>query len=330
MTPTARETTPAAGGHGLSDAEARQLPAHDGPNELPLAKHRGVLRLTWEVASEPMFLLLVACGAIYMLLGDRQEALMLLCFVFVVMGISLSQQRRSEKSLEALRDLSSPRALVEREGNVLRIAARELVVGDIVGLSVLPVIFGWPMLLMPAHILFLQSIIDPACSIVFEAEPLEADAMKVPPRRQDEQLFDTVVVVRGLWQGAGLLLLLLIVYAGDGAISPTDGSQDDAARALTFVVLVLSNLGLIHVNRSWGRTSWRRSVLLSREFAWIAAGAAILLTAVLTVPGISRLFSFAPPAPGLLLAGLCIAALAMAWFEGVKRFLRSGRSLAQT
>ena len=70
-----------------------------------------------------------------MLLGDRQEALMLLGFVFVVMGISFSQQRRSEKSLEALRDLSSPRALVEREGKVLRIAARELVVGDTVLLA---------------------------------------------------------------------------------------------------------------------------------------------------------------------------------------------------
>jgi len=82
-----------------------------------------------------MFLLLVACGAIYMVLGDRQEALMLLGFVFVVMGISFSQQRRSEKSLEALRDLSSPRALVERDGNLLRISARELVVGDTVLLA---------------------------------------------------------------------------------------------------------------------------------------------------------------------------------------------------
>ena len=135
MTPTAPEATPAPSGNGLSDAEARQRLVRDGPNELPVSKHRGVLRLTWEVASEPMFLLLVACGAIYMLLGDRQEALMLLGFVFVVMGISFSQQRRSEKSLEALRDLSSPRALVEREGKALRIAARELVVGDTVLLA---------------------------------------------------------------------------------------------------------------------------------------------------------------------------------------------------
>jgi magnesium-transporting ATPase (P-type) len=93
-----RETPAAAA--GLSDAEARQRLAQDGPNELPVSQPRSVLRLAREVACEPMFLLLVACGAIYMLLGDRQEALMLLGFVFVVMGISFVQQRRSERSLD--------------------------------------------------------------------------------------------------------------------------------------------------------------------------------------------------------------------------------------
>ncbi|MEO8311663.1 MAG: cation-translocating P-type ATPase [Caldimonas sp.] len=197
----------------------------------------------------------------------------------------------------------------------------------IVGLSVLPVFFGWPMLLMPVHILFLQLIIDPACSVVFEAEPLEADAMKVPPRRHDQKLFDREVVVRGLWQGAGLLSLLLAVYSGGRALAVADGSQDDVARALTFVVLVLSNLGLIHVNRSWGRTAYLGSAASNRQFAWIAAAAVIVLAGVLTVPGISRLFSFATPAPGLLLAALAIAGLAMAWFEAVKRHLGSGLRL---
>ena len=128
-----RETTALVA--GLSEDEARQRLAKDGPNELPVSKPRSVMRLAREVAFEPMFLLLVACGAIYMLLGDRQEALMLLGFVFVVMGISFVQQRRSERSLEALRDLSSPRALVERGGSPVRIAARDLVVGDIVLLA---------------------------------------------------------------------------------------------------------------------------------------------------------------------------------------------------
>ena len=82
-----------------------------------------------------MFLLLVACGAIYLLLGDRHEAAMLLGFVLVVIAITFIQQRRSERSLEALRDLSSPRAMVVRDGVACRVAGRELVVGDVVLLA---------------------------------------------------------------------------------------------------------------------------------------------------------------------------------------------------
>ena len=79
-----------------------------------------------------MFLLLIACGAIYLLLGDRTEALMLLGFVLVVVGISFFQERKTERALEALRDLSSPRALVIRDGERRRIAGREVVRGDLV------------------------------------------------------------------------------------------------------------------------------------------------------------------------------------------------------
>ena len=120
---------------GLSELEALQRLEQDGPNELPTSKPRGVLRLLADVVSEPMFLLLVACGAIYMVLGDRHEAFMLLGFVFVVMGITFFQQQRTERSLDALRDLSSPRALVVRGGQVFRVAGRELVCGDLVLLA---------------------------------------------------------------------------------------------------------------------------------------------------------------------------------------------------
>lgn len=82
----------------------------------------------------------------------------------------------------------------------------------IVGLSVLPVLLGWPSVLMPVHILFLQLVIDPACSIVFEAEPLEAGAMRVPPRNPLARLFDRQVLWRGLVHGSGLLVIVLIAY----------------------------------------------------------------------------------------------------------------------
>ncbi len=120
---------------GLSEAEARKRLQEDGYNELPSSKPRSVFAIACEIVREPMFLLLIAGGAIYLLLGDIQEAAMLLGFVFVVIGITLYQERKTERALEALRDLSSPRALVIRDGEEKRIAGREVVKGDIIVLS---------------------------------------------------------------------------------------------------------------------------------------------------------------------------------------------------
>ena len=82
-----------------------------------------------------MFLLLVGCGVVYLILGDAEEAMMLLGFVFVVMGITFYQERKTERALEALRDLSSPRALVVRDGEQRRIPGREVVRGDVLILA---------------------------------------------------------------------------------------------------------------------------------------------------------------------------------------------------
>ena len=120
---------------GLTTREAESILEEEGPNELPSSKQRGSLRIALDVMREPMFLLLVACGAIYLVVGDIQEALMLLAFVFFVMGITLYQEQKTERALEALRDLSSPRAMVIRNGTLQRIAGREVVRGDIILLA---------------------------------------------------------------------------------------------------------------------------------------------------------------------------------------------------
>lgn len=117
---------------GLTEAEAAERLASEGYNELPSSGRRGIFSLAFDIVREPMFLLLVACGGVYLLLGDIQEALMLLGFVFFVMGLTLYQERKTENALEALRDLSSPRALVIRDGVERRIAGREVVRGDLV------------------------------------------------------------------------------------------------------------------------------------------------------------------------------------------------------
>ncbi len=120
---------------GLTSREAARILGEEGANELPSSRQRGNLRIAFDVMREPMFLLLVACGAIYLLVGDMQEALMLLAFVFFVMGITLYQERKTERALEALRDLSSPRALVIRDGIQKRVAGREVARGDIIVLA---------------------------------------------------------------------------------------------------------------------------------------------------------------------------------------------------
>ena len=120
---------------GLSEAEAARRLREEGYNELPSSKQRSIFAIAWEVVREPMFLLLVACGALYLFTGELSDALMLLGFVFVVMGITIYQERRTERALEALRDLSSPRALVIRDGQRRRIAGRETVRGDVILLA---------------------------------------------------------------------------------------------------------------------------------------------------------------------------------------------------
>jgi Ca2+-transporting ATPase len=120
---------------GLSEEEAARRLADEGPNELPSAKKRGLFHIALEIIREPMFMLLIACGSLYLLLGDVKEALLLLGFVFVVAGITFFQERKTERALEALRDLSSPRALVIRSGEKKRIAGRDVVRGDLLVLS---------------------------------------------------------------------------------------------------------------------------------------------------------------------------------------------------
>ena len=120
---------------GLSQKEASDILQKEGYNELPSSKPKSVIKIAFGVVKEPMFLLLVACGTLYLTLGDIQEGLMLLGFVFVVMGIEFYQEKKTEKALDALKDLASPRALVIRDGETIRISGKEVVKGDIVVLQ---------------------------------------------------------------------------------------------------------------------------------------------------------------------------------------------------
>lgn len=181
----------------------------------------------------------------------------------------------------------------------------------IAGLSLLPVLFGWPLIFFPVHIAFLELIIDPACSIVFEAEREEPDTMGRPPRRPDEPLFGGWNLGLSLLQGAGVLLLAMAVFG----ISLYRGLGEGEARALTFATLVVGNIALIFANRSWERTILA-SLRMPNSSLWIITGAAALcLALVLYVPLLQNLFHFAPLDGRDLLIAVVVGFASIAWFE---------------
>lgn len=120
---------------GLSAIEAKARLAADGPNALPHAKRRSPIRIILNVLREPMLALLLAGSVVYLLIGDINEALILLAFAGMSIGITAVQEMRTERVLEALRDLTSPRALVVRGGERFRIAGTDVVRGDVIVLA---------------------------------------------------------------------------------------------------------------------------------------------------------------------------------------------------
>jgi Ca2+-transporting ATPase len=116
---------------GIDGAEARKRLKEFGFNELPGKNRKHIGRIAWEAIREPMFVLLLICGALYMLLGDYQEGGILLGWILVIIFVTFYQNQKTEKALQALRELASPRALVIRDGTEMRIPGREVVPGDL-------------------------------------------------------------------------------------------------------------------------------------------------------------------------------------------------------
>lgn len=190
----------------------------------------------------------------------------------------------------------------------------------IAGISLVPVILGWPLVLLPAHVLFMELVIDPACSVAFEAEPAELDIMRRPPRSASARLFGLKDLVFSVLQGLGVLGASLFLYQRDlGA----PNANEDHARAMAFCALLISNWALILVNRSQSRSIVRTLFVKNTAALFVIVGALLVLLAVLFVPALRSLFRFAPLSPGEL--GLC-AALGLGsvlWFEIVKALRRA-------
>lgn len=160
----------------------------------------------------------------------------------------------------------------------------------IAGMSLLPVLLKWPLALMPVHILFLELIIDPACTVIFEMEGDEKDVMNRPPRQLNEPLFGRTMILTGLIQGLGLLAVVLGVYL----FSLSQNLGEAEARMISYVCMVLGNLGLIFSNRSWTHSILATLRIPNKALWWISGFAVGFLALVLTVPFLRDLFQFAP------------------------------------
>lgn len=194
----------------------------------------------------------------------------------------------------------------------------------IAGLSLIPVVMGWPLILMPIHIVFMELIIDPACSTVFEAEEGESNVMKRPPRDPKMSIFDRRTVLWSLLQGFSVLLVSLGMY-----ILSIDASMTvEQSRAMAFTTLIIANLTLILVNASWSRSILATLRSKNEAMVWVLSGAFAFLSLVLYVPALTKMFRFSH----LTLAEctLCLAAglASVAWFEIPKYIIaKTGKAL---
>jgi len=190
----------------------------------------------------------------------------------------------------------------------------------IAGLSLLPLLLGWPLLFLPVHIAFLELLIDPVCSIAFEAEAEEPDVMQRPPRDSRAPLFSAGLITWSLLQGG----LVLVAMAGLLGHLLQQQVPEAEARATTFVALVCANLGLIVVNRSFSTSLWATLRRPNPVLRRIVLATLVLLAAALVVPPLRALFHFSLPAPGLLVLALASAVTLTVLVDAARRLGRSG------
>jgi Ca2+-transporting ATPase len=189
------------------------------------------------------------------------------------------------------------------------------------GLALVPIFGGLPVVLMPVHIAFLELIIDPACSIAFEAEPAEADTMRRPPRPCDASLYGGRAVWFGALEGAAVLAFVLAVYFTGVALQ----LPLTELRSVSFLTLVLGNLALILGSRSHARSALAALTERNPAVWWIVGGTLVALALVFAVPWVRTLFDLAPLTQPLLATGAGVFFAVLATLFGM-RFAVYGRA----
>jgi Ca2+-transporting ATPase len=195
----------------------------------------------------------------------------------------------------------------------------------IAGLSLIPILIGdFPVILWPVHIVFLELIIDPACSIIFEAEKEELNSMNRPPKRIDEPFFGGRKILFSCLQGVGVLIITMAVYLSGLKL----GFSAEEVRAMTFTTLIVSNIAVILTNRSWTDNIFKIIGTPNKAVLWVVGGAVFFLIMILNVPFFLDLFQFGRLS-FIKIVICCLAGMTtIVWFEIYKMVkLRNNVSL---
>jgi Ca2+-transporting ATPase len=178
----------------------------------------------------------------------------------------------------------------------------------IAGLALLPLLFGLPPLMLPAHVVLTEMVIDPVCSLAFEGAPEDPRVMQRPPRRSDEGIVGWPMLWQGLLQGGCLLAGTMAIYM----VALQAGRDGDIARTLAVIGLTVGNLLLVAVNAAAG-VGWHALFAASARAFWgVTAAASAALAVAVVVPGVRRLLHFGVPAAGDLALGLAVVAVSVA------------------
>ena len=185
----------------------------------------------------------------------------------------------------------------------------------ITGLALLPLLTGSPPVLLPLHVVFLELIIDPACSIVLEREPPASDLMRRPPRRPGHPLLDRDALLGALGRGAVMFATTVATYA----LAARTGAPHAEAAAATFTAVVVGNLGLILLHRSGG-SLWRALRTPNAAFWLVSLGASTLLALAILHPVVAGWFRFSAPRADLLAFAIALPLLAVTSMDALQRF----------
>jgi Ca2+-transporting ATPase len=194
----------------------------------------------------------------------------------------------------------------------------------IAGMSLIPALLKWPLVLLPVHIAFLHLIIDPACTIVFEAEAAESNIMQRPPRHPQEPIFSRDTWKLAILQGLGILAVLLLVFA----TAFYSGRGESEARALAFTTLMIANLSTILTNRSWTQTIPALLRNPNPALWWVIGSAVVFLGLILYIPLLRHLFRFSRLHPEDIALCAIAGMLSILWFEGLKLWRQHQKSRA--